>query len=119
MKHGKEEKKTVFKNLDRIYKTSRDIAKKWNSTTIPLTSLRYIINESKPSINTGHKQLDIFMIRYNNMLDSLYNGCESIAKKMDSKSIPLTDLKKGLDIIKNGFNGKSISTSKATSKQSS
>lgn len=95
-------KKMVVKNLNGISKTAKEIAKEWDAMTIPLTTLKVIIDKSKPS-KTNDNKLDEFIIAYNNTLDSLYKGCCDIAKKMNSKNIPLSQLNNGLTIIKNAF----------------
>ena len=95
-------KRMVSKNLNSISKTAKDIAKEWDAMTIPLSTLKVIIDKSKPA-KSKNSALDEFIINYNNTLDSLYKGCCDIAKKMNSKNIPLTQLNNGLSIIKNAF----------------
>jgi hypothetical protein len=95
-------KRIVFKNLNGISKASKEIAKEWGVMTIPLSTLKVIIDKSKPS-KTNDKALDEFIIQYNKTLDSLYKGCCDIAAKMNSKNIPLSQINNGLAIIKNAF----------------
>jgi hypothetical protein len=94
-------KKMVINNLNGISKTSKEIAKEWDILTIPLTTLKVIINKSKPT--KTNSSLDEFITQYNKTLDSLYKGCCDIAAKMNSKNIPLTQLDNGLRMIKNAF----------------
>lgn len=95
--------KIVSKNLNSIYSASKEIAKMWDKQTIPLTTLGEIINRAKPSVNTGNKDIDLFNINYCATLDLLKKELASIAKKMDSKSIPIETLKTGLNTIKVNF----------------
>ena len=95
--------KTISKNLSDIHKTAKSISKAWGVKTIPLTALSTIIDTAKPSLNTGSKENDLINMQWGNLLEQLKKDCNKIAKKMDSKSIPLITLKAGLDIIKNSF----------------
>jgi hypothetical protein len=96
-------RKLVYKNLDQIYKTSKTIAADWDSKTIPLDTLKVILDKSRPNINTGVKELDLFNIKYCNMLETLYKTCTGIAKKMQSKSIPISLIKNGIELMKKAF----------------
>ena len=97
-------KKIVHKNLDAIYKTSSSIAKKWGTKQIPLTMFKVIISKAKPSEDTEIENVNEFNAKYNICLDNLYNACETIANNMGAKSIPLIEVKKGLNIIKTVLN---------------
>jgi hypothetical protein len=106
MKETKLRKKTrklVYKNLDSIYKASKGIASNWGTKTIPLETLKIIIDKSKPSINTSIKELDLFNINYCNMLDTLYKTCAEISRKMNSKNIPISEIKNGINIMKSAY----------------
>jgi len=87
--------KTVLKNIDT---TAREICHKWETKMLPLTTLRVIIDKSKP---TGDLEVSV---QFRKTLDSLYNSCVSVAKSMGSKKIPLSELKKGTTIIYNEIN---------------
>lgn len=102
-KQERQLKRIVNKNLDNIYKTAYGIARDWDKKTIPLTTLDVIIDKSRPSVNTGEENVDLFNTNYNRLLDSLSNACKKIAKKMDSKSIPVEQVKQGINILKKGF----------------
>jgi len=106
--------KMVFKNLDNIFKSSKVIAKDWGTTTIPLSTLKIIIDKSKPSDKTGNEIVDSFNKQFCKTLDSLYTGCKEVSKKMNSKNISLSSLEFGINVIKTAFkDGRKISTSKA------
>ena len=95
-------KRMVVKNINGISKTAKSIAKEWDAMTIPLSTLKVIIDKSKPS-KTNDSSLDEFIFQYNKTLDSLYKVCCDISAKMNSKNIPLSQLNNGLTIIKNTF----------------
>lgn len=99
----KETRKLVYINLDNIYKASRNIAKEWDSKTVPLKTLEVMVNKSRPGINTGVKELDLFTINYNKMLDKFYLTCVKIAKNMNSKSIPIALIKSSVNLMKKAF----------------
>jgi hypothetical protein len=98
-------RKMFFDNLDRIYKTSKDICKLWETKTLPLESLKEIIKQSKPSIKGIDDPLAVDLItQFNNTIDKLYDSCYKAAFKMKSKKVPLSMLKNGIDLIKTSFN---------------
>jgi hypothetical protein len=106
MKETKLRKKTrklVYKNLDSIYKASKSIASNWDAKTIPLETLKIIVDKSMLSVNTGIKELDLFNINYCNMLDTFYKTCAKISRKMNSKSIPISEIKNGINIMKSAY----------------
>lgn len=106
MKETKLTRKTreiVYKNLDAIYKASKKIASDWDSKTIPLTTFKIIVDKSRPSANTGAKEVDAFNINYSNKLVKFYESCEGIAKNMHSKVIPVEIIGQGIDVIKKAF----------------
>lgn len=96
-------RRIVFKNLDKIYSVSKEIAGRWDKNTIPLKTLKEIINRSKVSTNTGNKIIDNHNEKYNKCLTSLYLSCVKIAEKMESKSISLSVIKEGIEIIKSAY----------------
>jgi len=102
--HAEQLRKLFFGNLDEIYNTAKAICKKWDKQTIPLLTLEEIISRSQPKVNgIDEKEILVSIMAYNKTLDSLYNSCKMIAKKMDSKSVPLSQLKIGIDLIKKSF----------------
>ena len=107
--------KLISNNLDAIYNAARNIAKDWDKNTIPVDTLRVILDKSKPSVNTGIKELDLFNMRYGKTLDTLFEELKKISRKMDSKSVPLTQLKNGINIIKKAFTDELSNISKAAS----
>lgn len=96
-------RRIVFKNLDKIYSVSKEIADRWDKNTIPLKTLKEIINRSKVSANTGNKIVDDHNEKYNKCLTTLYLSCVKTAKRMDSKSVPLSIIKEGIEIIKSAY----------------
>lgn len=95
-------KRMVNKDMNRISRTAKEIAKMWDVKTIPLATLKVMIDKSKPK-ETTDPLFDEFIIQFNKSLDSLYIACCAIAKKMNSKNIPLTELNNGLRIIRNAY----------------
>ena len=95
--------KIITKNLNDIYKSGKEICNEWDKNTIPLNLLHTIIDKAKPSPlqRKQEKSLDA----YANTLDSLELALNKIATNMDSKSVPLSELLKGLKIIKTAFIG--------------
>lgn len=96
-------RKLINRNLDAIYKTSKSIASEWDKKTIPLKALKTIVDKSKPSVNTESKEVNEFIKSYNKCLDSLYKSCVEIASKMNSKDIPVSQIKNGINIIKTAY----------------
>lgn len=92
--------------LDEIYNTLKGIADDWDKKTIPLNIIEVTFKAAQPSINTGNKFLDKSNMAYNNALDSLYIELKKIAKKMHSKSVPLNQVKIGLDFLKSAYKDK-------------
>jgi septation ring formation regulator EzrA len=94
--------KMVSPHLKKIYTTAKSIANDWDKKTIPLTTLRIIIDKSKlkPS---GVKENDVFIVQFNNTIESLHTSLTDIAKKMDSKSIPVSKIKEGIEVINTSF----------------
>lgn len=82
----KKTRKLVYKNLDQIYKASKKIASDWDSKTIPLETLRVILDKARPNINAGVKELDLFNINYCNLLETFYKTCVGISKKCNLKA---------------------------------
>ena len=102
MNANKKLKKLIYNNLNGIYKTAKNIANDWDAKAIPLNTLRVIIDKSKPSL-INNPEADIFIKQYNATLESLFTGCEKITSKMNTNKIPLTELEKGILIIKRAF----------------
>lgn len=94
--------KIVNTNLDGIYKTSKSIAKDWSQNVIPLTALRTIIDKSKPSPNTD-EVINEFNKNYSITLDTLYIDLSKVSKNMNSKNIALSEILKGVNIVKQYF----------------
>ena len=91
--------KMVYDNLDSISNAANEIANEWEIKTIPISTFREIIKISKPS-NVNDKNLKEFIYQYNVTLDSLFTACFKIAKRMNSKNIPLTKIEQGINRIK-------------------
>jgi hypothetical protein len=94
-------KKLVLKNLNTIEKTAKNITSNWGKKTIPLNLLKEIIYLSKPTGNSD--ELKDFVIKYNKMLNTLYSTCESAAKRMNTKEVPIDLLQKYIDVLKTEF----------------
>ena len=93
----------IFKNLDKIYLSAKEIAEEYDSRSIPLTTLKEIINRSKPDQNTGVAWVDDHNGKYNKTLDSLYVACKKNADRMHSKKASLRSIKEGIRIIKSAY----------------
>jgi hypothetical protein len=103
MKPEKKARKIVYKHLDTIYNSSKQIANKWDKNTIPLSMFGTLIDKSK--IKTDEKSLKDFQQTFNNCLDKLLSTCQLIAKRMNSKDVPISEIKNGINIIKTAYNG--------------
>ena len=95
--------KIVNVNLNVIYNSSLKIAKAWDRNTIPLTTLKEIIEKSKPSTTTSIEAVNEFNAKYSKTLDSLYDVMSSHSSKMGSENIALSVLLQGINIIKANF----------------
>ena len=93
----------VNKNLEGIYNNASSIAKGWDRNTIPLTTLKEILDKSKPSIKTDNKTVNEFNLKYSKTLDLLYSVLSNISANMNSKDIALSEILKGIIIIKDSF----------------
>ena len=101
---AEQQKAIIFYQLDKIYDVCKSIAEEWGVKTIPLATLKEVIRRAKPSTDTGNEFTDKLNVAYNKTLDSLYHASTKIARRMNSKSVPLSEVKKGLDIIKGAYN---------------
>ena len=101
---AEQQKAIIFYQLDKIYDVCKSIAEEWGIKTIPLATLKEVIKRAKPSIDTGNEFTDKLNVAYNDTLDSLYNASIKITRRMDSKSVSLSEVKKGLNIIKGAYN---------------
>lgn len=91
-------RKIVFGNLDKIYTTSRDIAKEWGLDAIPLTTFKVIIDKSRPK--TEESALKEFNIVYNKTLDLIYKTGKDKTKEMKSENISIKYIKVLIDHVK-------------------
>ena len=102
-------RRLFFKNLNALYNTANSIAKKWNKKSIPLNLLEELIEKAKfnkPVTNNNirvEKAITDIENSDHKVMNSLYKACEAAAKSMNSKEVPLTILKHGIDIIKKNF----------------
>lgn len=97
------EKAVVFYQLDEMYRTCKDIAKLWGDKTIPLNTIYITFKKGKLPTGTSDKYINELALAYNGFLDSLYKELKKIAKKMDSRSVPLSELKNGFNIMKKAY----------------
>ena len=84
-------RKVVFKNLNKIYTTSRDIAKGWDLNTIPLTTFKTIIDKSR--LQTEESSLKEFNTAFNKTLYLIYKTCADKSKEMKSENISIKFIK--------------------------
>ena len=94
--------KIVNNNLDGIYNAAKSIAKDWSQNVIPLITLWHIIDKSKPSITTD-KSVNAFNESYSKTLDILYIDLTKVSKAMNSENIALSEILKGITVIKEAF----------------
>lgn len=99
MKNIRKIKKLAINNLNRIYTSSKEIANAWGKETIPLKTLSEILKKSVLSEKIPIPAVNKHNIAYNKCLATLYDTLAKMADKMDSNSVPLTELKKGIKII--------------------
>lgn len=92
----------VNNNLDLIYNSSKKIAQDWDKNTIPLTTLKVIIEKAKPKVSDD-KEINEFRKQYNITLDTLFSELSEIAAKMESKSIRIDTIKFAITMIKDTF----------------
>lgn len=92
--------RSVSTNLDRIYAAAKDIAKQWDMNSIPAETFKLILSKSKPAINTEFKSVNDHNKAFNKCLDSLYDSCLKVSKKIGSNKISIESIREGLKIIK-------------------
>jgi len=98
MSANKKIEKITHKHLDKIYTSSRNIAKSWKYSGIPISTLAYVIPRQKMG-----KDVDLpeeFKTKYNLMLDQLLKTCQSQAR---NKTVSFIDLKEDVRVMKEAF----------------
>ena len=85
-------KKMRFNQLDRIYKTCKEIADMWDLNTVQLTTLKMTISKSKPSIDTSNKAVNDMNKGFIQTLDALYFDMNKVAKNMAVKKVPVSEI---------------------------
>ena len=100
MKNPKKIRKIVFKNLDNIYKSSKEICNKFGEPALGKKAFKTIIEHSKPSSKTGNEQVDKFNKAFCGTLDSLVTMCETRSRAAGASRISLQDIKEGIEVIK-------------------
>ena len=103
-KETKKMKKMFFRNIDKIRGGAIKVSKKWGfKTTISITVLDALINNSKLKQNGDNKDLHKFIDDYNNVILDLLNVCKSACKKMGVKNISYNFCDNCVGIIKSNF----------------
>jgi len=77
----------VIDNYNGIYKASKKIAKEWDKQTIPLTTLRIMLDKIIV------KDIDIpkdIKDKFNNLTDGIYTICKDRADQMNTKDISVS-----------------------------
>lgn len=100
MKPNKTPESLVFGALNKIYRTSRDIAKEWGTKYIGLNTFKELIDLSKHkdfSDMKEHKQ------EYNKLLDILYTTCANQSKKLESSNVSVKFIKYCVEHIKDNM----------------
>lgn len=83
----------IIKNFDDLLKVNKKIMKKWDKATVSLTVLKETIELSKfKNPEKDNEALIKFEKSHHEMMDLIYETCCNIAKRMNSKDIPLTIL---------------------------
>ena len=81
--------------------TCYDIATKWDRHTIPLGTLKTILKKSKAKKDIeGWEEWGKV---WNQSIDDIFTSAQKVAASMNSDSIPVQELKDGLDIYYNTF----------------
>ena len=98
-------KKQIFNNIKSLKKTVNTIAKKWDKKTIPLTTLKLLIDKIKvSSYDRQDKELANLFESYNNVIESLYDACDKTSKSMNSNEIPVEYFNNCIHVIHENFN---------------
>lgn len=100
MKKAKKIRKIVHKNLDNIYKSSKEICERFGEPAIGKKAFKTIIEHSKPSTKTGNEKVDRFNKAFCGTLDSLVIMCETRSRTAGASRISLEDIKEGIEVIK-------------------
>lgn len=96
-KKDKTPKQLVFSGLNKIYTTSRDLAKEWEQSTIPLLTLESLVDKSKLPVEGDAIE---FREWYNNLLDTLFTTCKDKAVEMNTTNVSTKYLKICIEHIK-------------------
>jgi len=89
-KNIKKVKRMVYRNLDKIYSTSKSIIRSYGYKMIPMSLVKELIENSKLKPNNEIPQE--FIENYNAVLDVLYKTCNDNATKknlVDPKNLKL------------------------------
>ena len=99
----------IFKQLDLIEKTIKDIAETWKITNIPVNTIEMTINKGKidvkklPRKDRRNDNVITFYNEYNKLLDSIIAESKKDASEMGTTSIPLALFENYIDIVKGGL----------------
>ncbi len=97
-------KKSLVKTLNQIHSSSEKIAKSFDLVTIPVNTFRIIIDKSKfEKDQMSDKHLKVFMEAHNNTMEQFFDSMKIIAGSMNGKNIPVSEIKKGVEIIKTAY----------------
>jgi hypothetical protein len=82
---------TVKKNLNNIWLAADEIARGWNKESIPLTTLNVILDNATPKDTDND-----FAIAYAADIQNFKKVCNKVAKEMNAKEIPISQVKEGV-----------------------
>ena len=101
---SKKIEKIVLKSFDDLYNGSIKISKNWNKTTVPVKVIEEVANILIGNANKmDSPELSLFKTEYEKMMKQIVKSCKTSAKRMDSKSIPNSLLKKFCEHCKTEF----------------
>lgn len=97
-------KSRVHKGLSDILKASKQIAKSWGLQSIPLVTLKEIIEKGKIDENSSeNKEVKKFYSSYNKMLTVIYQTCEKKAIQMKSDHVAIAYIRICINHTKKTF----------------
>lgn len=94
-------KNMVLKNLENITKSSKELAKIFKSHSITPVAFRGICDELKAKDDQSKPNL--FLESYNKMIDLVYETCNEMMVKMDSRTIPVEYIRTVVQTTKINF----------------
>lgn len=98
MKAKRKVERLIHRQLDKMYRTCKGVAKSWRAPGVNLGVLAHIIKKSK--FDADVELDDQFKKAYNSMLDELLKTCR---QQSIMNTVSFKDLRNNINIVKRAF----------------